>query len=205
MTDTGPGIDNEIIDKIFDPYFTTKAVGKGSGLGLSIVHGIVQNHNGQIDVKSNEGKGTIIQVLLPMVDNVPEAPLLRHQDPEGHGEAILFVDDEAAIVDMNEKILTKLGYRVTITLSSVEALALFKSDPARFDLIITDMTLPKMTGTELAVQIKEIRPDLPIIICTGHNSNLDEQKALEMGISAYLTKPISRTELAKRIRQVLGV
>ena len=203
VSDTGPGIVPEIIDRIFDPYFTTKEVGKGSGMGLAVVHGIVKNYNGAISVDSKPGKGTTFSILLPVTS---EKPVMEVKTPEEipHGnESILFIDDEEPIVNMTQQMLERLGYKVETKMIPVEALEKFQSKPDQFDLVITDMTMPKMTGVMLSEKILEIRPDMPIIICTGHSSLIDEEKAKQLGIAAYVMKPIVLTKIAKTIRKVL--
>ncbi|NIA05981.1 MAG: PAS domain S-box protein, partial [Proteobacteria bacterium] len=170
VKDTGCGIDPVIMDRIFDPYFTTKEVGKGSGMGLSVVHGIVKSHDGKITVASKPNQGTAFTVYFPRVEEESQP------EPEGSaplptgGERILFVDDAKDLADATKGILTYLGYRVTATTSSPEALALFRSQPDAFDLVITDQTMPEMTGVQLAGELLGVRPDLPIILCTGYSS-----------------------------------
>ena len=203
VCDTGPGIAKEIINRIFDPYFTTKEMGKGSGMGLSIVHGIVQNHNGAISVDSKLGKGTTFSLLFPVVDEKPKIETeTKDKIPRGH-ETILFVDDEKSITDMTQKMLTHLGYKVETSLNPLQALDLFKSKPDEYDLVITDMTMPQMTGAKLSKKLMEIRSDIPVIICTGHSSLIDEEKAIQFGIAGYVMKPMSMPTIAKTIRKVL--
>ena len=203
VSDTGPGIAAEILGRIFDPYFTTKETGKGSGLGLSIVHGIVKNHDGAIFVDSKFGKGTTFTILFPAVDEKPEDEVeIIEKFPLGT-ETILFIDDEAPIMDMTKKILEKLGYQVEARLDPVEALALFQSKPDSFDLVITDMTMPLMTGVKLSENLMKIRPDISVIICTGHSSLIDEEEAKQLGIAGYVMKPVSMLEIAKAVRKAL--
>ena len=203
IKDTGPGISDDIADKIFDPYFTTKEVGKGSGLGLAIVHGIIQSHNGIIRLKSQIDKGTSFTIFFPTITGHPAIEVeLSKQLPSGK-ESILFVDDEAIIADLSKKTLEHFGYRVETRLNPKEALDLFQIKPTAFDLVITDMTMPQMSGAELSEKILEIRPDIPIIICTGHSSLMDEKKAADMGISAFVMKPVEMQKMAKIIREVL--
>jgi PAS domain S-box-containing protein len=204
VADTGPGISPEIIHRIFDPYFTTQPIGKGSGMGLSIVHGIVKNHGGAISVVSHLDKGTTFRLLFPVV---AEKSVDETQTTDGVSlgkETILVVDDEQAITDMTQKVLEKIGYRVETSLNPLTALDLFQSKPDTFDLVITDMTMPQMTGAKLAQKLKEIRSDIPVIICTGHSSLIDEEKATQLGIDGYLMKPVFMAKLAKEIRKVLG-
>ncbi len=204
VSDTGQGIGPDEIARIFDPYFTTKEVGKGTGLGLSVVHGIVKSHKGEITVSSDIGKGTTFEILFPMIEEEAEkAPVITEKIPRGN-ERILFVDDEEAMVELDKKGLERLGYRVEATTSAQRALELFRSKPDRFDLVISDTTMPEMTGDRLAKEIMETRPDMPVILCTGYSERISEEKAKEMGISAFVMKPISGKELAVTIRQVLG-
>jgi len=202
VSDTGSGIDSETIKKIFDPYFTTKKVGEGTGMGLALIHGIVKNYGGDITVESEKGKGTTFKVYLPRVEadvspgEKPSATL-----PRGT-ERILFVDDEKAAVDATQLMLGNLGYRITARTSSIEALEAFRNNPEGFDLVITDMTMPNMTGKDLAREMMSIRSDIPIILCTGFSEQIDEHKAKKMGINAYVMKPIVRREIAKTIREV---
>ena len=203
ISDKGPGINPEIINRIFDPYFTTKEMGKGSGLGLSVVHGIVNNHNGAITVDSEPGKGATFTILFPVVSEKPVMEIKTPDEAPRGNETILFVDDEEAITDMIGQILDRLGYKVETETSPATALELFQSKPYNFDLVITDMTMPQMTGVKLSEKLKDIRPDIPVVICTGHSSLIDEEKAKEMGIDGYVMKPIVKREVAIAIRKVL--
>ncbi|MBF0260045.1 MAG: response regulator [Desulfamplus sp.] len=205
VTDTGPGIDPAIIDRIFDPYFTTKEVDKGTGMGLAVVHGIVKNHNGVIVVQSIPSNGTTFTILFPFVEQSSGVTYEDETAEELYSgkEHILFVDDDEFIVDMTQEMLERLGYQVESRTDSEDALELFRERPESFDLIITDMTMPQMTGAKLAKEIKQIRPDIPVIICSGYSSMIDEDKARETGIAAYMMKPISMQEMGKTIRNVL--
>jgi len=203
VSDTGPGIDPAIIDRIFDPYFTTKKIDKGSGLGLAVVHGIVKSHSGAISVDSILGKGTQFSILFPLAQEKTEIETQTIQKLPTGSETILFVDDEISIVKMTLKILTQLGYQVETALNSIEALDLFQSKPDSFDLVITDMTMPKMTGAQLSEKLMEIRSDIPVIICTGYSSLIDEENAKALGLPALLMKPINMSEIAQTIRKVL--
>ncbi|MCG8548935.1 MAG: response regulator, partial [Desulfobacterales bacterium] len=204
ISDTGSGIPADVIDKIFDPYFTTKDQGKGTGLGLSIVHSIVQTYNGYIKVQSNAGSGTVFDVYLPVIDRETPGKAVAGKKvlPTGQ-EKILLVDDETAIVKMVTRFLKKFGYEVTGLSSSVEAAQVFEADPSRFDLVITDMTMPEMTGAELAEKLLGIRPDLPIIICSGYSENVNRETIGKLGIKDYLDKPLLIDELSVKIRAVL--
>jgi len=201
--DTGQGIDPEIIDRIFDPYFTTKAVGKGSGMGLAVVHGIVKNHNGAISIKSKPGKGTGIRILFPMADKKSERITAPDEELLMGCERVLFIDDEISIAAMSKEILERLGYTVETRTNPLEALELFQSAPDRFDIVITDMTMPHMTGVALSEKIIEIRPNIPIIIATGHSALVDEKKARRLGIAGYIMKPMSMATISKAIRKIL--
>jgi PAS domain S-box-containing protein len=203
VSDTGPGINPEIIDLIFDPYFTTKEVGKGSGMGLAVVHGIVKNHRGAITVDSQYGQGATFTILFPVVTEKPVTEVKASDEIPRGNETILFVDDEKSIADVAGLMLERLGYKVEIKTNPVEALELFQLEPAKFDLVITDMTMPQMTGIKLAEKLKADRFDLPVIICTGHSSLINEEKAKAMGISDFVMKPIMMRGIAKTIRKVL--
>jgi two-component system cell cycle sensor histidine kinase/response regulator CckA len=203
VSDTGHGISREDIDRIFDPYFTTKEVGKGSGMGLAVVHGIINGHDGKILVESEQGKGTTFSIFFPVIEAqaITESATLEGL-PSGN-ETILFVDDEESLVKMGRQILERLGYKVETRTSSIEALELFTSKPHEFDLIITDMAMPKMTGDKLANQVLKERPDMPIILCTGFSEKIDEKTAREIGITEYIEKPIDMSEFAFNVRKVL--
>ena len=206
INDTGPGIRADIIDRIFDPYFTTKGVGKGSGMGLAVVHGIVKNHHGTIFVESKPGKGATFTIFFPLVTEKPVTDVKTSRKiPRGAGERILFVDDEASITNMIGIMLKRLGYKVQTTTSPVNALKLFRSKPDDFDLVLTDMTMPKMTGVRLSEQLKEIRPEIPVVICTGYSAAIDEKKADAIGIDGFVMKPIMMNDIAKTIRNILDV
>jgi PAS domain S-box-containing protein len=203
VQDTGSGITPEVLDSIFDPYFTTKEGEKGTGLGLAVVHGIIKSYRGQITVDSQTGKGTTFDVYLPVFEghSVKES----HQAinlPRGR-ERILFVDDDESVANAGKLRLERLGYHVEVRYDSIEALHLFRYDPYWFDLVITDMTMPKMTGDQLAEKLMEIRPTIPVIVCTGFSNSISEEKAVRMGIRALLYKPIELSEIAFKIRDVL--
>lgn len=203
VSDTGTGIPPEIIDAIFDPYFTTKEVGKGTGMGLALVHGIVEGCGGKITVGSAPGKGARFSIYLPIIEGQSrDHPLTSESLPTGT-EHVLFVDDEAPIVKIGARILERLGYNVTTRTSSLEALALFEKKACDFDLVITDMTMPNMTGDKLAQELMRIRPDIPVILCTGYSNRISEQSAAGIGIKAFAYKPIVRADLAKTVRRVL--
>jgi PAS domain S-box-containing protein len=203
VSDTGTGIPPDIIDVIFEPYFTTKESGEGTGMGLAMVHGIVESYSGKIAVTSTIGKGTVFTIYLPTTKmRADQSSHAAEALPEGK-ERILFVDDEAPITRMASMALERLGYAVTARTSSVEALALFNFKPDDFDLVITDMTMPNITGDKLAVELMRTRPTIPVILCTGYSKKISTNEAMELGIRALIAKPIGRTELAKTVRQVL--
>ncbi len=203
VSDTGIGMPPDIMDRIFDPFFTTKKVGEGTGLGLSVVHGIVKQSNGYIFVESKPDKGSAFTIYLPMISGDLEAATIRDDALPTGSERILFVDDEEALVEMGEEILAELGYEVTSRMNGHEAFALLKEDPSRFDLVVTDQTMPEITGIELARKIIAIRPDMPVIICTGYSQLVDADKARAAGIKAFVMKPLTRREIAGTIRKVL--
>ena len=203
VSDTGTGIDHEIKDRIFDPYFTTKEVGKGTGIGLSVVHGIVKSHNGAISVDSKFGKGTTFSILFPVAEEeavIETEPVEKL--PTGN-ERILIVDDEESMVEIGRRRLERLGYQVEARTNPIEALELFRADPDQFDLVITDMTMPHITGDKLVKEILKIRPDMPTILCTGFSEKIDEEKAKEIGIRQYIEKPFDRGTLSRLVRKVL--
>ncbi len=203
VSDTGHGIDQALIDRIFDPFFTTKRPGEGTGLGLSVVYGIVRDHGGKINVVSEPDKGTTVDVFLPVIETVvPMKSKALEPMPKG-SERILFVDDEAAIIEVARAMLTALGFQVTAKQSSTEALDLFRNQPYSFDLVVTDMTMPNIRGDELARELLGIRSDIPIILCTGYSDLISEEKAKDIGIRQFLMKPLSMGDLARVVRKVL--
>ncbi|MBN2418079.1 MAG: PAS domain S-box protein [Deltaproteobacteria bacterium] len=204
VTDNGTGISPDIMERIFDPYFTTKKAGEGSGLGLAIVHGIVKNYGGDITVENKLGHGATFNVYLPLTDAkvTGEVNINREDIPKGT-ERILLVDDEEVAVYVSHRMLEKYGYTVTSTTRSMEALKIFKNNPCGFDLVITDMAMPNMTGETLAKEIMAIRPEMPVILCTGFSDNINEEKAKKLGIRCFVLKPIIMSELVKTIRQAL--
>jgi PAS domain S-box-containing protein len=205
INDTGHGMSKELLSKIFEPYFTTKAQGEGTGLGLSVVHGIVTSLGGEISVNSELGKGTTCQVYFPQVKSHDEEPPNKAAEPtlpRGE-ETILIVDDEEIIVTMEKAMLKSFGYKVATFTDPTEALYALEKDPAGFDLVITDMTMPKITGVELANKIFAIRKNLPVILCTGFSELISKEKAEALGISKFLLKPLSKSELAHAVREAL--
>jgi PAS domain S-box-containing protein len=204
VSDTGHGMTPEVMARIFDPYFTTKEIGRGTGLGLAVVHGIVHGHGGAITCKSSPGMGTTFEIYLPEVLYEEEAGKHLEEKPLPRGtERILFVDDEPALVNLAERILSKLGYSVITKTNSIEALSLFKENPYSFDLVITDMTMPGMTGDRLAQYLMEIRKDIPVILCTGYSEYISEERAKKTGIREFFMKPFEIRVLAETIRKVL--
>jgi len=203
ISDTGPGISSEIVNRIFDPYFTTKKQGEGTGLGLAVVHGIVKSQGGTITVRSKPGKGTRFDVFLPRIDESIDAEQKKPEPIPGGKERILLVDDEEVLAAMGQEMLERLGYEVIARTSSIEALETFRADPQNIDLVITDMTMPLMTGDMLAKELMKTRSDIPIILCTGFSETMTEEKAMAIGIREYLMKPLIMSELAKTIRRIL--
>ncbi len=204
VADTGPGMEQSIIDRIFDPYFTTKEEGKGSGLGLAVIHGIVKNHGGYISVYSEPGRGAEFKVYLPVIKKQKETAKVETDTPIQKGtERILLVDDQDLIVDMERQMLERLGYHITARTSSIEALEAFRANPDKFDLVITDMTMPNMTGDKLAGEMIKIRTDIPIILCTGFSEMMSQEGAESLGLKGFLMKPVVLKELSSVIRKVL--
>ena len=203
VSDTGNGIPKDKIDRIFDPYFTTKKVGKGTGMGLAVVHGIVKGHNGIITVESELGKGTTFNIFFPVIGEEAVEQIETIEELPTGDETILYIDDEASIVELGHQRLERLGYKVESKTSPIEALNLFRSQPEKFDLVITDLTMPKMTGDQLVKEILNIRPDLPIILCTGFSEKTDEKEARAIGVVDYIEKPLDKRDFAFRVRKVL--
>jgi CheY-like chemotaxis protein len=204
VSDTGHGIEPAIMERIFDPYFTTQEKGKGTGLGLSVVHGIVNTHGGHISVYSEPGKGARFDVFLPLFDSADiKAEIISLDKLAAGDEHILLVDDEKVVVDVVQQMLERLGYQVTVRTSSIEALEVFRASKDKFDLVITDLTMPNMTGDKLAGELMNIRPDIPIIICTGFSEKMSKERAEALGIKGLLMKPIVKSDLAKTVRELI--
>jgi signal transduction histidine kinase/ActR/RegA family two-component response regulator len=204
VCDTGHGMPPEVLERIYEPFFTTKGVGEGTGMGLSVAHGIVASHGGAMTVVSAPGQSTTFAIYLPC----NAGPIVRHDSvtepvPQGR-EHILFVDDEAVLVHLGQELLKRLGYTVTGHTSGMEALNAFRAAPHQFDLVITDQTMPTMTGETLAKALRDIRPDLPIVLCTGFSYAMTKDKAAALGIDAFLLKPLVAHGLGRTIRQVLA-
>ena len=205
VSDTGSGIDPAHISRLFDPFFTTKKVGEGTGLGLAVAYGIVHDHGGSIRVTSHPGQGATFDVYLPLPDRAKVTPEEPPEEAFERGnEHILFVDDESALAFLGQTMLTDLGYRVTSCTDGLEALKVYQSDPGSIDLVITDMNMPGLSGSELATEIMKLRPDQPIILCTGYSDYMNSEKALKLGIKAFVMKPLARGMLASLIRKVLN-
>ncbi len=203
VSDTGSGISPAIIDRIFDPYFTTKEKGKGTGLGLAVVHGIVKRHGGDISVESRVGEGTRFTVFLPVCgDETAEDGIRPVSLPRGR-EHVLLVDDEKDLVAIGSEMLQRLGYRVTAIIGSTDALEAFKQDPFHFDVVVTDYNMPGLSGDQLARQMLSIRRDTPIIVCTGFSEVFDQQRAQAIGIRQTLMKPVTMQAMAHAVREVL--
>ena len=205
VTDNGVGMNDEIQAKIFDPFFTTRGVGQGTGLGLSTVFGIVQDHDGGIRVSSEAEKGTTFEVFLPLSEApVEKLPKTRDSVQDYAGtEAILFVDDEKSIRNLGHDCLERFGYTVTTVSNGQKAIEIFAANPDQFNLVVTDQTMPAMTGEELANSLLKLRPDLPIILCTGHNPITTSESSKAIGIRAVLRKPLAPTQLMRVVREVL--
>ena len=204
VRDTGHGIKNEDTHRIFDPYFTTKGIGEGTGMGLAAAYGIIRSYGGTISVESQPGKGTVFHVFLPVFEkreNELDTETFKTL-PKGN-ERILFVDDEKAVLDMVKRMLTRLGYDVEVFQNPVNAIKSLRAQPEKYDLIITDQSMPYMTGENLALELMNIRPDVPIILCTGYSELVSEEKVKSMGIKAFLMKPIVKRVFAETIRKVL--
>lgn len=204
VKDTGCGMTAEIIEKIFDPFFTTKEVDKGTGMGLSTVQGIVEQHNGLIKVQSQPDNGTMFELFLPLAGE-PESfqEQAEEVEPLVGTEKILFLDDEKMLAQLGGELLTSLGYQVETMTDSLEALDVLKKNPDRFDLLVTDQTMPKLTGLELVAEIRRFKPELPVILCTGYSSKVPEGHADELDVAGFCMKPLERASLAELVRKVL--
>ena len=205
VKDTGYGIPEDLIDKIFDPYFTTKNIGEGTGLGLSVVQGIVRTCGGEITVASKPDKGTEFTVLFPVAEggkdqNADDEPTMI----EGGDESILLIDDEPSVLKVEQRILRKLGYNVTIENDSEKALEKIKREPEKFDLVISDMTMPKMNGATLAEKAMRANPDLPVIICTGYSNRITKEEIRRLGVKALVYKPLSVPSIESEIRKIFN-
>jgi PAS domain S-box-containing protein len=204
VADTGHGMDNDTIERIFDPYFTTQDMSEGTGMGLAVVHGIIRNHEGHIAVTSTPGSGSRFDIYLPLLNSADDYSRTKPSIdlPQGQ-EHILLVDDEKQIAQMIEKMLTKLGYRVSAYTDSQQALNAFEKEPMQFGLVISDLTMPELTGDRLATELFAIRADIPIILCTGFSELITADEAKALGIRQLINKPVVMTQLAEVVRQVL--
>jgi len=203
VCDSGPGIENDIKKRIFEPYFTTKETGKGTGMGLSIVHGIVKSYGGFVQCFSEVGKGAIFDVYFPVVEGEMPVETVEGDELCTGKERILFIDDEKLLAEMGKVMLERLGYQVTVSKSSLDALETFRRQPEQFDLVITDQTMPHMTGAEMASKMIEIRAEIPVILCTGYSSIISEEDAKSIGIKAFALKPLLKSDLSKLVQKVL--
>jgi PAS domain S-box-containing protein len=203
VRDTGAGMEKAVLDRIFEPYFTTKAVGEGTGMGLATVHGIVNDHGGRIFVNSAAGEGTVFRVLFPLLENAAESEIRPSISYPRGNERILFVDDEELLVEVGVEMLKDLGYDAVGTTRPAQALEMFTARPQGFDLVITDMTMPGMTGDQLSARIQQCRSDIPIIISSGFNKRMTAERAAKLGIRAFLMKPVTVQKLSRTIREVL--
>lgn len=205
ISDTGCGMDRDMLERVFEPFFTTKAPGAGTGLGLAVVHGVVKRHEGAISVYSERGNGTTFNLYFPAHEIETQVALPESVSiPTGHGERILFVDDEAPLATLSKSMLERLGYRVTVQTSSLEALATFSAHSDEFDLVITDQTMPSLSGADLAKLVLDIRPGLPVILATGYSTTINPEKAKAIGIRELLQKPNTTQTLGEAIRRALG-
>lgn len=204
VEDNGCGMDEHTQHKVFDPYFTTKPEDKGTGLGLAVVQGIVKEHRGSIAIESERGKGSCISIHLPVINHAGEESSKQQEDPlQGGRESILIVDDEQAIAELFGQVLNQYGYSTTVFYNSFDALQEFRLAAENYDLVITDMTMPNLTGRVFAGKILEIRPNMPIILCTGYSSSTNMEEAVDIGISGFLEKPVAVPDLLKMIRTIL--
>jgi CheY-like chemotaxis protein len=204
VSDTGHGMDQATQERIFEPYFTTKGKGEGTGMGLSVIHGIVKGIGGHIKVYSTPGKGSTFHIYLPVHESsISQTEIFPEGTVPTGTERILFVDDEETIRSVGNEMLSSLGYNVKVFGSPVEALDFFTAQPDMFDLVITDMTMPKMTGDKLVQEIMNIRPEIPVILCTGFSDLIGEESAKAIGIKEYITKPLIFQTFGRIIRNVL--
>jgi PAS domain S-box-containing protein len=203
VRDTGHGMDRATLDRIFEPFFTTKRSGEGTGMGLAVVHGIIASLQGAVTVESEPGKGSVFHVVLPLLDQAAEQGASTSEPLPRGTERILFVDDEAGIVQMATQLMTNLGYRVVSYMKSGDALTAFREDPAKFDLLISDQIMPQMTGVELIREVRRIRPGFPVLLCTGYSKMVTEEDLKAEGIAEVVMKPIVLRNMAEAIRRVL--
>jgi len=203
VADSGNGISSDIMDRVFEPFFTTKPQGEGTGLGLSVAHGIVKSHEGYISVACTEGQGAVFTVYLPLLSSGQEATPAQAVLASGGSGRILFIDDDKTLAHMGQQMLEVLGYTVTAMTDSIKALSFFKEQPDAFDLVITDYTMPGMTGTELVECLRQLRPDIPVVLYTGYNEMITSEKADALGIQEFLYKPLSMNMLAEAVKRAV--
>jgi CheY-like chemotaxis protein len=203
VKDTGYGMEKSVAERIFEPFFTTKKRGEGTGMGLSVVHGIVKGHGGTINVYSEPEKGSVFHILFPVTDNKETVKKEFYENLSSGKSRILFIDDEKNMVKLMNDVLAKLGYSVTALTSAVEALEIFKNSPGEFDLIITDQSMPDITGLALAEKILKIRPEIPVILCTGFMEVPLPGKCEKIGIKEILEKPVSIRKIGETIKKVI--
>lgn len=203
VSDTGYGMDNNTKERIFDPFFTTKERGEGTGLGLAVVYGIIKELKGTIRVESEKDRGTSFYILFPRIQRLPKTDAVEIRPIPGGNEVMLLVDDEVGLLKAQRKIFERLGYKVEIRSSSLDALEAFRTDPTHYDIVITDQTMPKMTGAQLARELISIKPDIPVILCTGFSDVISEDEAKAIGIKEFIMKPIVVSEIARKIREIL--
>jgi len=204
VSDTGQGIPPALIPKIFDPFFTTKKTGEGTGMGLAVVHGIVKSYGGAITVRSEMGRGSTFEVFIPRADSEAEPRSSAARKVSFGNERVLLVEDEEIQLLSFERMLERLGYRATSYRNGPDALAHFEAHPNDYDLVITDQTMPQMTGVQLAKAILKVRPDIPVILCTGYSEVIDAEEARELGIREFVMKPFDVTEFSATLRRLLG-
>jgi len=205
VSDTGCGMDAATLKRIFEPFFTTKGPGQGTGLGLSVVLGIVEQHDGNVIVYSEPGKGTTFQIYLPVcaAASSVSSPTLPPMLIRGQGEHIMVVDDEAIVVSVAEEILQRLGYRISTFTDSLAALQAFQNSASDFDLVLTDLTMPKMKGTAMAAEMRMLRPGLPIVLCTGFGGAIDRGELTRLELFGPLLKPFTLEALAAAVAEAL--
>lgn len=203
VSDTGHGMDASTMSRIFEPYFTTKEKGEGTGLGLATVHGIVKSHGGAVTVYSEPGEGTTFHIYLPVAEWEAEAEVATEETLPTGSELVLLVDDEQPLVNLGKEMLESLGYGVVTRTSSLEALETFRKQPGRFDVVVTDMTMPSMTGDALAMELLKVRSDIPVVLCTGFSAKISEEKVKALGIRGFVMKPFLRSNMARTIRAAL--